>query len=578
MKFHRVIGKIDSELVQKAEAALSKVFLELGLRPDNGHVGTAIGGDPLIFSLLYPMQHVCTRNIPTAGTDGRRYYWNPKFVCGKSRLGLRIVCAHEAWHAIYMHPQRRGRRHPKLWNIAVDYIVNGTIMQDLKHRKLDPTSTFTKELGNFCTLPQLLEYYKDPRKDIVGSENWIPDPPEEEIELPHPDDDRELTEKEKQEVEKREAKVRYFYADPALPDDMKRPEKIYDLLYQKVPKCPECGRIGIYVPPKDLEEKDNPSEEDETEEDQHEHEDSEEHNHSEGDQSCDCPGDHLDDAANDDQDAGGNSGDGGDQPQSGGSQPGNQAGSCCSGPCSTCGGSGGGGGYNIFGDGDTLDDHMDAGETQEKMAKRIADAIEASKRMAGSVPAELEDELGKLLAPKIRWQDFLRAKIAKIRDGNTKNDWTRFRTRPLFGGLFIPKRINQICTFGCLLDTSGSMSQADMTFGVSQLQSIDERSEGWVVPADATIYWKDATKLKKVNAAEISRIRVLGRGGTKYAEFFRDYEQIMGKCDFLIVITDGFLLDQDIAEMVNPGIDVVWLITSGSAFNAPFGRVFDLKS
>ena len=117
-----------------------------------------------------------------------------------------------------------------------------------------------------------------------------------------------------------------------------------------------------------------------------------------------------------------------------------------------------------------------------------------------------------------------------------------------------------------------------MTFGVSQLQSIDERSEGWVVPADATIYWKDATKLKRANAAEISKIRVLGRGGTKYAEFFRDYEQMMGKCDFLIVITDGFLLDQDIAEMVNPGIDVVWLITSGSAFNAPFGRVFDLKS
>src|SRR5208282_4306869 len=104
-------------------------------------------------------------------------------------------------------------RHPKLWNIAVDYIVNWTIMQDLKHRKLDPSSTFTKELGNFCTLPQLLEFYKDPRKDIKGSEHWLPDPPEEEIELPHPDDDRELTEKEKQEIEKREAKIRYFYAD-----------------------------------------------------------------------------------------------------------------------------------------------------------------------------------------------------------------------------------------------------------------------------------------------------------------------------------------------------------------------------
>src|SRR5271167_3613900 len=146
MKFSRIVGKIDPKLVSQAEDKLSKVFLELGVRYDNEHVGSGMGGDPLIFSLMYPVDHVCTLNIPTAATDGKRYYWNPKFIMKQSRIGLRIICAHEAWHAIYMHPARRGSRIPKLWNIAVDYIVNGTIMEDFKHRKMPPEETFTKHL------------------------------------------------------------------------------------------------------------------------------------------------------------------------------------------------------------------------------------------------------------------------------------------------------------------------------------------------------------------------------------------------------------------------------------------------
>src|SRR5271165_2064197 len=152
MKFDRVIGKIDKDLVEEARKKLSKVFLDLGLRPGNEYIGSSMGGDPLVFCLLHPMQHIATQNIATAATDGKRYYWNPTFVCSKSKIGLRIVCSHEAWHAIYMHPQRRGDRLPKLWNIAVDFIVNWTLMQDLVSRKLDPVATFIKELGNFVTL------------------------------------------------------------------------------------------------------------------------------------------------------------------------------------------------------------------------------------------------------------------------------------------------------------------------------------------------------------------------------------------------------------------------------------------
>jgi len=556
MKFAKVIGQVNDKLVAQAEEKLSRIFLELGTRYNNEHVGTGMGGDPLIFGLMYPVEHICTLNIPTAATDGKRYYWNPKFVLKQSKIGLRIICAHEAWHALYMHPQRRGSRLPKLWNIAVDYIVNGTVMEDFKVRKMNPTETFNKHLGKFMTLAQYAEMLKNPFSPVKGFEEIDPvaDAAESSnsVKLPAPNEDRELTAEEQKALEKKERKVLFFYADPDLEEEMKSPEKIYDFLYNLLPKCPKCGSVGIYKIPnknkgkgkgKDKDQDKGQGQDKEKQQGKGQGKDQQDqHDHGDG-QPCNCGDDH------------------GDQDQQG------------QGCCDSCGG-----GIDIFDLGGTVDDHMDTEESQEKLAKRISDAMEAAKKMAGHVPAALEDELGKLTAPKVTWQDIIRTRLLKARAGNGRNDWTRFRSRPMFTGVLTPKRKNYFAHFGCLLDTSGSMSKDDMAFGLSQLCALDERSEGTIVPADAEIYWDKATKIKKAVADEISKVKIYGRGGTKYAEFFDDYEKNIGTCDFLIVITDGFLLDSDVAQMKHPGKDVIWLITSGSSFKPPFGRAFDLRA
>jgi predicted metal-dependent peptidase len=553
MKFAKIIGQVNDKLVAQAEDKLSRIFLELGTRYNNEHVGTGMGGDPLIFGLMYPVEHICTLNIPTAATDGKRYYWNPKFVLKQSKIGLRIICAHEAWHALYMHPQRRGSRLPKLWNIAVDYIVNGTVMEDFKVRKMNPTETFNKHLGKFMTLAQYAELLKNPFAKVKGFEEIDPVADAasagSSVKLPAPNEDRELTAEEQKELEKKERKVLFYYADPDLEEEMKSPERIYDFLYNLLPKCPKCGSVGIYkIPNKNKDGKGKEKDKDgEKGKDKQEGKDQGkdqqgQHDHGDG-QPCNCGDDH------------------GDQDQQG------------QGCCDSCGG-----GVDIFDLGGTVDDHMDTEESQEKLAKRISDAMEAAKKMAGHVPAALEDELGKLTAPKVTWQDIIRTRLLKARAGNGRNDWTRFRSRPMFTGVLTPKRKNYFAHFGCLLDTSGSMSKDDMAFGLSQLCALDERSEGTIVPADAEIYWDKATKVKKAGADEISKVKIYGRGGTKYAEFFDDYEKNIGTCDFLIVITDGFLLDSDVAQMKHPGKDVIWLITSGSAFKPPFGRAFDLRA
>ena len=554
MKFARIIGKIDPKLIAKAQDLLSAVFLELGVRYSNEHVGTGIGGDPLIFTLMEPVDHIATLNIPTAATDGKRFYWNPKFVLKHKKLGIRMICAHEAWHALYMHPQRRGSRLPKLWNIAVDYIVNGTVMEDLSKRKLNAAAEFTTHLGRYMTLPQYAQLIQNPFAKIEGFEDLNPmaDSESSDVKLPSPTEDRELTPKELKELERREKVIKFFYADPDLPQEMKRPEKIYDYLYGLLPKCPKCGKVGMYKIPKKGQQQpgngdssDSQKEEQEQKPESGQGDKSDDHNH-DGDSPCEhgCPG-HNDSKS---------------------------PGSCSHGGCDECGDS-----IDIFGLGGTLDDHIDTEESEEALAKRVADAMEATRRMAGYVPASLEEELGKLLAPKVSWKDIVRTRLLKARQGNGRNDWTRFKVRPMFTGILVPKKKNYFAHFGCLLDTSGSMSKDDMAFGLSQLISLDERSEGTIVPADAAIYWDKATKIKRANAEEISKVKVVGRGGTMFASFFDDYQKKIGHCDFLIVVTDGFLMDQEIAEMKNPGVDVIWLITSTSSFTPPFGRAFYLR-
>lgn len=540
MKFSRIIGKIPDKLVEQAERKLSQVFTELGTRYDNKYVGSLMGGDPLIFTLIYPVEHICTVNMPTAATDGRRYYWNPKFVIKQSTIGLRIICAHEAWHALYMHPSRRGSRLPKLWNIAVDYIVNGTVMEDFKARGMNAHDMFTKHLGRYMTLKEYAELLKNPFKAIEEDKTLLSPPSN--VTLPSPDEDRDLTVEEQKELEKREKAPKFYFADPNLTEDMKNPEKIYDLLYALLPKCPKCGSIGVYKPPQNKN-KGNKGKQ--------------------GKKPGNNPGK---------QNSGGQgSGDQKDQNDQCGT--GDQDDGGCSHGCSGCSG-----GIDIFDLGGTVDDHMDTQESEEKLAKRISEAMESAKKMAGHVPAALEDELGKLTAPKVTWQDIIRARLYKARAGNGRNDWTRFRSRPMFTGMLVPKRKDYYAHFGCLLDTSGSMSNDDMAFGLSQLASLDERSEGTIVPGDADIYWDQATKIKKCNQEELSKVKIMGRGGTMYASFFDDYEKNIGKCDFLVIVTDGWLSDVDVANMKNPGIDVIWLITSTCSFKAPFGRVFDLRN
>ena len=62
---------------------------------------------------------------PTAGTDGRYFYYNTKFIDSLNPKEAEFLFGHEVLHNVFEHMLlRSGGRDPQLWNIAADYAVN----------------------------------------------------------------------------------------------------------------------------------------------------------------------------------------------------------------------------------------------------------------------------------------------------------------------------------------------------------------------------------------------------------------------------------------------------------------------
>jgi len=66
----------------------------------------------------------------TAATDGRHLYYNRDFFADLSVKQVEFVVAHEILHNVFEHMLRVEGRDRKIWNIAADYSVNGTLTRD----------------------------------------------------------------------------------------------------------------------------------------------------------------------------------------------------------------------------------------------------------------------------------------------------------------------------------------------------------------------------------------------------------------------------------------------------------------
>jgi predicted metal-dependent peptidase len=120
---------VENSKLQELNKALTSALTKLMLSPDQQ-------GNPFLFAMVASKQHYLCDKLPggheleTAATNGKEYYWNQDFMAKLNQEQLRIVVEHEIWHNVFYHtdPQRVGDKDAKIWNLAVDFVVNTVIL------------------------------------------------------------------------------------------------------------------------------------------------------------------------------------------------------------------------------------------------------------------------------------------------------------------------------------------------------------------------------------------------------------------------------------------------------------------
>lgn len=85
---------------------------------------------PTFGSVIANLEFQASKDIATAGTDGKVLLYNPKFVSGLSDKERTFLFAHEVCHVAFEHIFRSEGKDKQLWNIATDSVINALLKQD----------------------------------------------------------------------------------------------------------------------------------------------------------------------------------------------------------------------------------------------------------------------------------------------------------------------------------------------------------------------------------------------------------------------------------------------------------------
>ena len=85
---------------------------------------------PTFGSVIANLKFQASKDIETAGTDGKVLLYNPKFLGGLSEEQQIFIFAHEICHVAFEHIFRSEGKDKRLWNIATDSVINALLKQD----------------------------------------------------------------------------------------------------------------------------------------------------------------------------------------------------------------------------------------------------------------------------------------------------------------------------------------------------------------------------------------------------------------------------------------------------------------
>lgn len=215
----------------------------------------------------------------------------------------------------------------------------------------------------------------------------------------------------------------------------------------------------------------------------------------------------------------------------------------------------------------TCEEFFDGMSEAEKATwvQRISAAAESA-RQAGKLPGNMEHFLAKLTEPKRNWKRILRLSVQScLKKAFT---WRKPNKRTMSMNIITPGKISKSPDVVVYIDTSGSISDADMNEALSEMTGILQAAggTGTLILGDAVVYY-----FGEVDKKQLMKLPVQ-RGGTDFNPVFEAIKEHKLKPKVFI----GFSDLCGPFPATPPEYSVLWVKPSAyQNGTAPFGKIID---
>lgn len=164
-------------------------------------------------------------------------------------------------------------------------------------------------------------------------------------------------------------------------------------------------------------------------------------------------------------------------------------------------------------------------------------------RQAGTQEGNILADLLDIPPPKVRWSEVLRGALYRAIAEAGRDDvaWTR-RSRRSTPEIILPGGITYRCKAAVVIDTSGSMSDEDLSRAVAETTAIVNNCR---VPVFLVVHDHGVQEACWIRPGAKNTVhsnikkRMKGRGGTSFVEAYERVEEEPGKFNVMIHLTDG---------------------------------------
>lgn len=206
-------------------------------------------------------------------------------------------------------------------------------------------------------------------------------------------------------------------------------------------------------------------------------------------------------------------------------------------------------------------------ENRQRIAAAISqsESLDQQKKM-GDGAAALLRQFQEIIESKISWKTLLAEYVESTAANQFTYNKVSYMSHNPFGIIY-PALDGEHIQVGFGVDTSGSMSSADLNEAASELKGILDQFESWtleLMSCDTEAHLIGEYDSEEGDDFSTIDSNLVGGGGTLASPFVRLVDESDEKPAVLIIVTDGFIPVDDLdTAAIQSDVPVVVLVTSG---------------